>query len=277
MKEKDIWVISANHLLTKNHEEICNFCQNSKFDGIEASAKIIENKKLSNLKQIRKIYEKNKISIKTFHMPASYFLGHQNNQIYDIASFYEVFRKKACARIKEWMKIASYLGAKTGIFHPTGTWELGMESESGKKYVKALYNSIVELLPLAKNLDFKLAFENMHSGVFGSSYKHFIQLEKKISHPNLTYCIDFGHANTVSKDESLNLLLNLKSKTTTFHVHDNFSDNDDHLFPGEGNIKWSEISNALASINSPKVFCIESFFTKGKENIQIENYKNLLK
>jgi|SRR5579884_6011 len=65
------------------------------------------------------------------------------------------------------------------------------------------------------------------------------------THLNLGYCFDIGHANMTRRMQDEFELMKPRIRST--HIHDNDGKEDQHLFPGEGNIDWSRAMQLLAS------------------------------
>lgn len=58
------------------------------------------------------------------------------------------------------------------------------------------------------------------------------------------FCLDTGHLNILGKNQE-EYILALGSRIKAVHLHDNWGDDDRHLAPYAGNIRWREVIGAL--------------------------------
>ena len=74
-------------------------------------------------------------------------------------------------------------------------------------------------------------------------------------------CLDFGHAHIASNvPEAIGVL---GSRIASLHVHDNHGVKDEHLFPGEGNINWPAVADALKTLPEPPAAVLELATIRG--------------
>lgn len=59
------------------------------------------------------------------------------------------------------------------------------------------------------------------------------------------FCVDTGHLNILGKNQE-EYILALGERIKAVHLHDNWGDDDRHLAPYAGNIRWREVIGALA-------------------------------
>ncbi len=65
------------------------------------------------------------------------------------------------------------------------------------------------------------------------------------THLRLNYCFDIGHAHMANGIQAEFELMKERIRST--HIHDNDGKADQHLFPGQGSIDWSEAMRLLGS------------------------------
>ena len=88
-----------------------------------------------------------------------------------------------------------------------------------------------------------------------------LQLLRDIGSNHIRLCLDTGHANNSGQDIP-SMIRAFRSDLATVHLNDNYgykrdSFSDLHLFPGEGNLAWKPIMDALKDIRFSGVMNIE--------------------
>jgi len=85
-----------------------------------------------------------------------------------------------------------------------------------------------------------------------------LQLLKKIEHPRLVHCFDFGHHNVFARISMEEWLFYLAPRRHIhFHFHDNDGRRDDHVAMGQGGIDWPAAKAALNGLNCPFSITLE--------------------
>ena len=93
-----------------------------------------------------------------------------------------------------------------------------------------------------------------------------LQLMKKIAHPRLVHCFDFGHHHVFARIPFEEWLFYLApQRHIHFHFHDNFGHSDDHLAMGSGTIDWPRAKAALRGLDCPFSIALEP---KSIENLR---------
>ena len=70
-------------------------------------------------------------------------------------------------------------------------------------------------------------------------------------------CLDVGHAYMVDVNPQDSIRTLGKKHLKALHIHDNFSLRDLHLLPYTGELKWDQITDALAEIDYDCDFTLE--------------------
>ena len=104
------------------------------------------------------------------------------------------------------------------------------------------YNSLglermKRLCDLAERFNVTLALENVRANA------HLDYIFSNIDSRRLKFCYDSGHENCYNP--AGRLLVKYASRLVTVHLHDNNVKEDQHLIPGYGTIKWSEVIKDL--------------------------------
>ena len=138
---------------------------------------------------------------------------------------------------------------------------------------KAELTSYKEISKYASDRNVRIGLENEAQTCFffpdrACKFNLIKKIVDKINMDNFGYTIDLGHGNI----SGINLEKSIRqasSKLFHIHAHDNFGGKEDlHLAPGDGNINWKNVLEALHDIRYDNLFEIETDlqgFTKGKE------------
>lgn len=148
--------------------------------------------------------------------------------------------------ISQDIKITKLMGANLVIAHPV--WELSTDEN-----VKFLN----QFLPLLKELDMKLAIENVwgvvdekSSIMCSSTPDRLKELMEKLNDDHFTICLDIGHAEMQNmKTSSVDFIRTFKDKISTLHIHDNDTYADLHQIPYTYAIDFDTIFDELKNSN----------------------------
>ena len=146
------------------------------------------------------------------------------------------------------------------VVHPNNSSSIPLGREVMKK------NSIENLKIIAKkaeDLGVKIALENMinvEGKRFGSRVSDLKEIIRSVGSPYLGICFDTGHANLLTASSSISIrdeIIDAKEYLWTLHIHDNDGSDDQHLPPGDGNIDWNMVVEALRETDYKGVFMME--------------------
>ena len=117
---------------------------------------------------------------------------------------------------------------------------VGNESSDERK-LEAAMMSLEHLHAFAKPLGVQLLVENIPNEL--STPESLIELLQAGRFSDIGVCFDLGHAHmSPGVKHAFNVL---KDRIRSTHVHDNNKDHDSHLWPGGGNLDWSEAMELL--------------------------------
>ena len=134
-------------------------------------------------------------------------------------------------------------------------WDPDDDPEATKQMNLELFD---KLLPTAEKTGVKLALENLpYDGVYSSSPDDIIDCIDTINSDYLVACLDTGHSNMTSVKPP-EFARKLGRRLKVLHVHDNRGNDDSHLTPYCGNIRWNDFAAALREIGYDGVFSFES-------------------
>ena len=103
--------------------------------------------------------------------------------------------------------------------------------------------------------------------------------------PNISFCLDIGHANLFAENQSINFIQEFGKRLQHIHIHDNLGGNhsdpekyDIHLPVGEGNIEFEPIFEKLRGIRYSGNITVESTYKPRLEEreISIKRVRRLL-
>lgn len=142
--------------------------------------------------------------------------------------------------IKRAIEIAEYIPCRYMVQHLGGATE-----EFEERKIDAAFSSLEELSLFARQRGVEILLENIPNGFSSASkLKTFLDL----THLDLNFCFDTGHANIVDGVE--NAFSIMKTRIRSTHIHDNDGKEDKHLFPfvaEGGTIDWPQTMRLLAS------------------------------
>lgn len=236
------------------HDRIVSTCLDSGAAGIEGSVGLFLGMSEKELVKTGENYRSAGLSIPTFHLPFE--------MEDDIASFYEVTRRKTVRRMVEWIRRASLLGAGIAVIHPsTCGHDTAVEKIDG--FFRAAGRSLEVILPEAEKAGLLLAFENTlprnpAETRFGSVPEHLDEFRKRFGHPALRFCLDTGHALIAARRDAGRFFEVLGSDLVALHLQDNAGDRDSHLAPGHGRVDWREVFAWMRKSGFPGIACIEA-------------------
>ena len=105
----------------------------------------------------------------------------------------------------------------------------------------------------ARPLGVRLLVENLLNEA--TTPEHVVAILEGGHLPNVGVCLDLGHAHmSVGIAEAITTV---GERIASVHVHDNHGQKDEHLWPGEGTINWSETAAALRALAAPPAIVLE--------------------
>jgi sugar phosphate isomerase/epimerase len=170
----------------------------------------------------------------------------------DLAATDEAARRASVADVR---RAIAWLADATGtrlVVHP------GVLSDESQAAVRraALLQSLADLAPIAAAHDVYLCVENLPPKCWpGSRMSDLVSIVEELGASHVGLCLDTGHANIVADAASFARAAGSWLRTT--HVHDNDGARDEHRLPGQGTVRWSELTAALAAIDYRGVIMIE--------------------
>jgi len=269
--QRDWTLTTTGYAFTgKPAEEIRDVCLAANLSGIEGTPPLFQDLSDAEVESFRRTFEDAGLRVPTFHLP---FLAAD-----DIASFYNTQREAAVVTMEHWMRRAALVGARIGIQHPTTT-AYDVAREGLDRYIEQIGRSLETLLPIAEELKFTIAIENMlphKGGRFCSLPEHISKIIEQFDHPNLGFCLDTGHALVSLADDAPKMQDAMGRKLVAFHLADNAGDRDSHLAPGHGRVDWATVFQKAAEANFSGDMCIETPPFAAGPNYSFEAWKSMV-
>jgi|GEM_PF-1760055 len=226
---------------------------------------LLSDKHLSLLGHIEKGLE---ISINSLHLPIYFNWTKDTND-----------RKKLSLCISDnnirsnsLKEYARQIEAASTLSIPIAVLHTGIEENSENEF-HLLVESLAYLGEIAKKSNILIALEN-HTTQY-VSIELLIELIRKLDSDNFGICLDIGHSNIFSN--YISDLNEARRYLLSMHLHDNNGEEDEHLFPYEGNIDFDYIIGFLRTSRFQSVVTLElNGENIGSENTE-EELSNFLK
>ena len=187
------------------------------------------------------------IPLNSVHAPmyADYDFGRTGAEPINIASTDRSTRIEAMDEIKRALEIAEQIPFRFLVQH------IGLSGESfNDRKFEAAMTSVEHLRAFAKPLGVRILLENIPNEL--SSPDKLVEMIKGAHFDDVGVCFDIGHAHLMSSVSEAFEILRPHIQST--HLHDNNKDRDSHLWPGAGNINWTEGMELLRSApNTPPI------------------------
>jgi len=161
---------------------------------------------------------------------------------------------------EELLEICRKIGIAVMVIHPGGYFGWEDEDEYRRIY-EANVKAFRRLAKTAEQTGVKIAIENMgaHKRIrkcFGADFEDLVKLVEDVGSDSIGICLDTSHANYIGKDIPAAIRLCAGHLIAT-HISDNLGEDDDHLFPYSGTIKWEPVLDALREISYEGLFNLE--------------------
>jgi sugar phosphate isomerase/epimerase len=193
-----------------------------------------------HVREIAEWFRTSGIPLNSVHAPlfADYEWGRTGAPPINVSSPDRAVRIEAMDEIKRALEIAEQIPFRFLVQH----LGMGNESFSDHKFEAAM-TSIEHLRAFAKPLGVRILLENIPNEL--STPDRLVDFIQKTHFDDVGVCFDVGHAHLMSSVPEA--FETLKSHIRSTHVHDNHRDKDSHLWPGKGNIDWSNTVELLRS------------------------------
>lgn len=170
----------------------------------------------------------------------------------------EAVRRFAIEANQQVIRGAGQLGAGHVVLHP------GAELNPGESLAEQLdraLGSMRALAPVAAEVGVRLAVENLPPDHLGGSLEQVQALLSALDPTIFWFCCDTGHA-AVAGEGPAAYVRAFADRLLGVHWHDNGGE-DDHRFPGLGEVDWEDFFAALRGINYALPITVEALPPEG--------------
>lgn len=210
----------------------------------------------SEMRQIREWMERYGLRAKSLHASKGSRRGVERITAHyrkDYTSPVEYNRIAGVEQIKNRVELAHVLGATEIVLHMYLPYRDFAEAPGAKEaFYETVYRSLDELQPFCREKKVRICIENLFEAPGELQIEQFDRLFARYPADFLGLCLDTGHANLVWGGGLVKELVErFSDRLYSIHMHDNkgWGDesgcNDAHALPGEGNIDWKALMEAL--------------------------------
>jgi sugar phosphate isomerase/epimerase len=164
---------------------------------------------------------------------------------YKIDSFDKRAHEGFVKLLENRIRFCHEVGGNAVVVHPP--WVYKPDFEKRVHVSKKVLESVKEL---SLALGVTLAIENCQKGDHHVLADYFQLFEPEF----IGFCYDSGHANI---NKNLDELMRFGDRLKVTHLHDNNETEDDHQYPGWGNIDWKKVTKWLKRLNYDKPWNLE--------------------
>ena len=182
------------------------------------------------------------IELWSFHLPFSPF------DVINIASPDEELRQNSVSMMAAFMMQVSDFGVKNFVIHPSGE---PIDEEERPEDMAQAKKSLKELADVADKCMATLAVEDLPRTCLGRNSSDILDLIS--ADDRLRVCFDTNH---LLSEDIKEFIEKVGDKIVTTHISDYDFVNERHWLPGEGDINWKELYEALVKVgyNGPWLY-----------------------
>jgi sugar phosphate isomerase/epimerase len=172
----------------------------------------------------------------------------------DVADPDETQRRQDIDRLVRHIEIAAQLGVQTIVIHPGGRQVATTRKE--RNCTRDLnVDAFQRLGDVAGERGMRIGLENLMRRGANTPYD-MLDLLAAIDHPAIGITLDTSHANVVGLDIPT-VIREFGSQVIAMHISDNDGSGDQHRTPGNGDIDWPPIVQALVQVSYDGLFNLE--------------------
>jgi sugar phosphate isomerase/epimerase len=172
----------------------------------------------------------------------------------DVADPDQARRQEDTDRLSRHIEIAAELGVRNVVMHPGG--RQGATTCAERDRVMALnVRAFRRLGDVAGDVGVRIGLENLMRRGASMPYE-MLDLLSAIDHPAIGITLDTSHANVVGLDLPT-VIGEFGQHLIATHISDNDGSGDQHLTPGNGDIDWPPVVQALRQVGYEGLFNLE--------------------
>ena len=159
-------------------------------------------------------------------------------------------RIDAMDEVKRALEAAEQIDIDSMVLH------LGTQNDTWSERTLDLSMTAIEhIKAFAAPLGVKTLIETLPNDV--TTPEHLLEM-LRIGHlDSVNVCLDVGHVNLPGMGGVASAFEILGDRIKQLHLHDNGGEKDEHCWPGEGKVKWDEVSAGIATLKQPPTGTLE--------------------
>lgn len=166
----------------------------------------------------------------------------------DYTSDWEYNRKAGVELIKNRIDLAKCLGAEEIVLHLYPPhMSIRRKPELKESFYRQVKRSFDELQPYCMEKGIKICIENLFDMPEEYILGQWDWILKEYPPEYMGLCLDTGHGYVTWREKLPEIIRQYGSRIYAVHLHDNNGAADFHLLPGEGEINWKEVMEALSA------------------------------
>lgn len=262
------WTLgSSTSLIRELNQDVLHQVKQSGIDAIEIGWRDLSwhaldyGERLSNARHVYAQARDADISIWSTHVPYG--------EDVDISNPDEDHRRKAIARVKEFIDLALEMRAKHVVLHASER----IAEDTREQRVSKCRESLQELSKYMQGKGVALAIETLPPDFMGNSSKEILRIVEGIDHVGI--CFDTNHLVPEKPEEFVRAA---GKKITTVHIADFDGVEQKHWMPGRGAIEWTKVLDELVKAGYSGPFMYEVVRREGETHTfrdLKENYEML--
>ncbi|MBP5492949.1 MAG: sugar phosphate isomerase/epimerase [Clostridiales bacterium] len=162
----------------------------------------------------------------------------ENDLLVDTVHGYDLDRADSIEKNEILARAARALGAPVVVIHCTIFW---FEDDEYEEKYQLVAGRIKEMERIAKETGIRFAFENM---VPGKPTDLCVEMVKMADPEYIGFCYDSSH-DQIDGPRPMDLLSELQDRVIAVHLSDRIREFVDHVIPGEGFVRFDEITPLL--------------------------------
>ena len=215
--------------------------------GMEISMRRAEYDEL-DFDEVRRLADKYGVKLWSLHLPFTRL------DYLDISR--DELAKDTVAYHTELIKKASAVGIERFILHPSGE---PIASEDRAHRMQTAKASIARLASVASSCGAVIAVEDLPRTCLGNCSAEILELISV--DPSVCVCFDTNH---LLFEDPAEFIRNVGDKIVTLHVSDYDFVDERHWLPGEGDIDWKKVFQALKDVDYKGIWLYELGFGSGR-------------
>ena len=207
-----------------------------------------------DLRGARRLADEYGITLWSYHLPFAPFSR------LNPASFDKELRDRTVSRFLEFIKKAADVGITRFVVHPSGERVYEPDRPQAIEYAKDTFS---RLMPFMKENGLTLCVEDLPRLCLGNCSDDILQLIS--ADDSIRVCFDTNH---LLKQSGVDFVKAVGCKIETVHVSDFDFVNERHWLPGEGDIEWQPLLQALKDAGYQGPWLYEINFSSEKTIIR---------